>query len=111
MTANYIYIAILISAAATYLSRFLGVLSAKYVNEEGKLFKFVSCISYGILSALIARIFYSSSWSFRTNINIYKNFCGSTYYCCSFSFKKECFVVLFFWNYLIWNFKFLYSLK
>ena len=34
-----------------------GVLSAKYVNEEGKLFKFVSCISYGILSALIARIF------------------------------------------------------
>jgi hypothetical protein len=97
MTANYIYIAILISAAATYLSRFLGVLSAKYVNEEGKLFKFVSCISYGILSALIARI--------------YKNFCGSTYYCCSFSFKKECFVVLFFWNYLIWNFKFLYSLK
>jgi branched-subunit amino acid transport protein len=36
MTANYIYIAILISAAATYLSRFLGVLSAKYVNEEGR---------------------------------------------------------------------------
>ncbi|CAO6131757.1 COG4392 Predicted membrane protein [Candidatus Pelagibacterales bacterium] len=57
MSANYIYTAILISAAATYLSRFLGVLSSKYVNEEGKLFKFVSCISYGILSALIARIF------------------------------------------------------
>ncbi|MEY3139113.1 MAG: hypothetical protein RLZZ411_321, partial [Pseudomonadota bacterium] len=57
MSANYIYIAILLSAVATYMSRFLGVLSAKYVNEEGKLFKFVSCISYGILSALIARIF------------------------------------------------------
>jgi len=27
------------------------------VNEEGKLFKLVSCISYGILAALIARIF------------------------------------------------------
>ena len=57
MSANYIYIAILVSAFATYISRFLGVISSKYVNEEGKLFKFVSCISYGILSALIARIF------------------------------------------------------
>jgi branched-subunit amino acid transport protein len=57
MSSNYIYIAILIASLATYLSRFLGVLSAKYVSEEGKLFKFVSCISYGILSALIARIF------------------------------------------------------
>ncbi|NCU73900.1 MAG: AzlD domain-containing protein [Candidatus Fonsibacter lacus] len=57
MSANYIYIAVLVSAFATYISRFLGVISSKYVNEEGKLFKFVSCISYGVLSALIARIF------------------------------------------------------
>ena len=46
MSANYIYIAILISAAATYLSRFLGVLSSKYVNEEGKLFKFVFIVFF-----------------------------------------------------------------
>ena len=54
---TYIYSAIVISALATYLPRFLGVFSSEFVNEEGKIFKFVSCISYGILTALIARIF------------------------------------------------------
>ena len=57
MTETYIYLAILLTAFATYLPRFLGVFSSDFVNEEGKLFKFVSCISYGILAALIARIF------------------------------------------------------
>lgn len=57
MSSNYIYIAILIASVATYASRLLGAISANYVNEEGKLFKFISCISYGILAALIARIF------------------------------------------------------
>ncbi len=57
MPETYIYLAILLTAFATYLPRFLGVFSSDFVNEEGKLFKFVSCISYGILAALIARIF------------------------------------------------------
>ncbi len=57
MTETYIYLAILLTAFATYLPRFLGVFSSEFVNEEGKLFKFVSCVSYGILAALIARIF------------------------------------------------------
>lgn len=57
MFDTYIYSAIVISALATYLPRFLGVFSSEFVNEEGKIFKFVSCISYGILAALIARIF------------------------------------------------------
>ena len=57
MLDTYIYSAIIISALATYLPRFLGVFSSEFVNEEGKIFKFVSCISYGILAALIARIF------------------------------------------------------
>ena len=57
MFDTYIYLAIVISALATYLPRFLGVFSSEFVNEEGKIFKFVSCISYGILAALIARIF------------------------------------------------------
>ena len=57
MSSNYIYIAILIASVATYASRLLGAISAHYVNEEGKLFKFISCISYGILAALISRIF------------------------------------------------------
>ena len=57
MSDIYIYFAIILTAFATYLPRFLGVFSSDFVNEEGKLFKFVSCISYGILAALIARIF------------------------------------------------------
>jgi branched-subunit amino acid transport protein len=57
MSSNYIYIAILIASAATYVSRFLGVISANFVDEDGQLFKFVSCVSYGILAALITRIF------------------------------------------------------
>lgn len=57
MPETYIYLAILLTALATYLPRFLGVFSSDFVNEEGKLFKFVSCVSYGILAALIARIF------------------------------------------------------
>ncbi len=57
MFDTYIYSAIVISALATYIPRFLGVFSSEFVNEEGKIFKFVSCISYGILAALIARIF------------------------------------------------------
>ena len=57
MFDTYIYSAIVISALATYLPRFLGVFSSEFINEEGKIFKFVSCISYGILAALIARIF------------------------------------------------------
>jgi len=57
MSETYIYLAILLTAFATYLPRFLGVFSSDFVNEEGKLFKFVTCLSYGILAALIARIF------------------------------------------------------
>lgn len=57
MFDTYIYSAIVISALATYLPRFLGVFSSEFVNEEGKIFKFVSSISFGILAALIARIF------------------------------------------------------
>jgi branched-subunit amino acid transport protein len=53
---NYIYFAIIISALATYIPRFLGVYSAKFISIDGKIFKFVTCISYGILTALISRI-------------------------------------------------------
>jgi len=57
MSSSYIYFAIILSAIATYLPRILGAMSSAYVDENGKIFKFVSCISYGILAALISRIF------------------------------------------------------
>jgi branched-subunit amino acid transport protein len=110
MSANYIYIAILVSAFATYISRFLGVISSKYVNEEGKLFKFVSCISYGILSALIARIFIHPVGALEQTSTFIRIFVAVLTIVVLLS-RKKCFVIFFFWDYFIWYFKFLHSLE
>ena len=55
MTSN-IVIAILVTSLATYLSRFLGVVSAEKIKETSKIFKWFNCLAYSTLAALIARI-------------------------------------------------------
>ena len=55
MTSN-IVIAILITSLATYLSRFLGVVSAEKIKETSKIFRWFNCLAYSTLAALIARI-------------------------------------------------------
>ena len=55
MSSN-IAIVIIITSLATYLSRFLGVVSAEKIKETSKLFKWFNCLAYSTLSALIARI-------------------------------------------------------
>ena len=55
MTSS-IVIVILVTSFATYLSRFLGVVSSEKIEETSKLFKWFNCIAYSILAALIARI-------------------------------------------------------
>ena len=55
MTSN-IVIAILVTSFATYLSRFLGVVSAEKIKETSKIFKWFNCLAYSTLAALIARI-------------------------------------------------------
>ena len=55
MTKNII-IVILITSFATYLSRFLGVVSAEKIKETSKMFRWVNCLAYSTLAALIARI-------------------------------------------------------
>ena len=55
MTSN-IVIVIIITSLATYLSRFLGVVSAEKIKETSKMFRWFNCLAYSTLAALIVRI-------------------------------------------------------
>ena len=54
--ANNILIVIIVTSIATYLSRFLGVLSSEKIKETSKIFRWFNCLAYSTLAALIARI-------------------------------------------------------
>jgi branched-subunit amino acid transport protein len=54
--ATNIVLAILVTSGATYLSRFLGVLSSEKINETSKMFRWFNCLAYSTLAALITRI-------------------------------------------------------
>jgi branched-subunit amino acid transport protein len=51
-----IILTILVTSLATYISRFLGVITSKKVKETSKIFKWFNCLAYSTLSALLARI-------------------------------------------------------
>ena len=55
MSSNIILV-ILVTSLATYLSRFLGVVSSEKIRETSKIFKWFNCIAYSVLAALIARM-------------------------------------------------------
>ena len=55
MSSNII-IVIIVTSFATYLSRFLGVVSAEKIKETSKMFRWFNCLAYSTLAALIARI-------------------------------------------------------
>ena len=54
MSSSIVY-AILVTSFATYLSRFLGVISSEKIKETSKLFRWFNCLAYSTLAALIAR--------------------------------------------------------
>ena len=54
--ADNILIVILVTSFATYLSRFLGVVSAEKIKESSKMFRWFNCLAYSTLAALITRI-------------------------------------------------------
>ena len=54
--ATNIVIVIIVTSFATYLSRFLGVVSAEKIKETSKMFRWFNCLAYSTLAALIARI-------------------------------------------------------
>ena len=53
---NDIIIVIIVTSLATYLSRFLGVISAEKIKETSKMFRWFNCLAYSTLAALIARM-------------------------------------------------------
>ena len=53
--SNNIILVILVTSFATYLSRFLGVVSSEKISETSKIFKWFNCLAYATLAALIAR--------------------------------------------------------
>jgi len=55
MTIN-IVLAILVTSIATYISRFLGVITSNKIKETSKIFRWFNCLAYSTLSALLARI-------------------------------------------------------
>ena len=54
--ASNILVVIIVTSIATYLSRFLGVLSSEKIKETSKIFRWFNCLAYSTLAALIARI-------------------------------------------------------
>ena len=55
LSSNIIFV-ILVTSLATYLSRFLGVVSSEKIDATSKLIRWFNCTAYSILAALIARI-------------------------------------------------------
>ena len=55
MTTSII-LAILVTSLATYLSRFLGVVSSEKIKESSKIFRWFNCLAYSALAALISRM-------------------------------------------------------
>ncbi len=53
--SSSVVLAILVTSFATYLSRFLGVISAEKIKETSKWFRWFNCLAYSTLAALIAR--------------------------------------------------------
>ena len=51
-----IVLAILATSLATYISRFLGVLTSRKIKQNSKIFRWFNCLAYSTLSALLARI-------------------------------------------------------
>lgn len=54
--ATNIVLVILTTSLATYLSRFLGVVSSEKIKETSKIFRWFNCLAYSTLAALISRI-------------------------------------------------------
>ena len=54
MTSS-IVIVILVTSFATYLSRFLGVVSSEKIKETSKWFRWFNCLAYSTLATLITR--------------------------------------------------------
>ena len=55
MSINVIF-SILVTSVATYISRFLGVVTSEKISETSKIYRWFNCLAYSTLAALISRI-------------------------------------------------------
>ena len=53
---NIVVLAIVVTSLATYLSRFLGVVTSEKVNVKSKIFQWFNCVAYSTLAALLGRM-------------------------------------------------------
>ena len=51
-----IILIIIVTSIATFISRFLGVLTAEKINEKSTIFNWFNYVAYSILAALTARM-------------------------------------------------------
>ena len=51
-----VLLSIIVTSLATFLSRFLGVISSLRIKESSKIFMWFNCLAYSTLAALIARV-------------------------------------------------------
>lgn len=58
MIEENILLAILVSAMATYLCRFFGVICSKKLKLDSWLFDWIKCVSIGIIVAVISKIIF-----------------------------------------------------
>ena len=56
--SSNIIVVILVTSFATYLSRFLGVVSSEKIKETSKIFKWFNCVAYATLASLVARMIF-----------------------------------------------------
>ena len=49
-------LAIAVTSLATFISRFIGVLSSEKISETSKIFRWFNCLAYSTLAALISKI-------------------------------------------------------
>ena len=54
--SDNIILIIMVTSVATFISRFLGVLTAEKINKKSTIFSWFNYVAYSILAALIARM-------------------------------------------------------
>tara|TARA_B100000965_G_C19007344_1_gene505139 strand:- start:89 stop:412 length:324 start_codon:yes stop_codon:yes gene_type:complete len=53
---NIIFLAIIATSLATFISRFMGAVTSKKVSVNSKIFQWFNCVAYATLAALLGRM-------------------------------------------------------
>ena len=55
-SSQIIIFAIIATSAATFISRFMGVLTSEKISVKSKIFQWFNCVAYSTLAALLGRM-------------------------------------------------------